>query len=184
MSREDYLNASMIDGLSSLATARRGPAMGSSLSVADILKALSNFQECVRYLNTRRSGGAILRLKNEADVQDALFLILRPWLEDLLFENPNDKVANRYSIADFLVPSLSLVIEAKYIRNKDHGRSISKELHDDIESYRRHPKCSTIVFFLYDPNAEIPDSGPLRDSIEETRVYSGKPLTCRLIVKP
>jgi hypothetical protein len=152
--------------------------------LAEILAALNEFQECIRYLNTRRSKGAILKLASEADVQDALYLMLRPWLRDLVHENPTDRTANRYVIKDLLVPSLRTVIEVKYVRDKAHGKSISSELHDDIEMYRRHPLCSYLVFFIYDPDSLIGDQRKLVDAIQEERTYSGKPLHCHVIVKP
>ena len=82
-----------------------------------ILGALNEFQECVRYLNTRRSTAAILSLDSEAAVQDAIFLMLRPWIRDLVPENPTDKVASRYTIKDFVSRSARTVVEAKFIRD-------------------------------------------------------------------
>jgi hypothetical protein len=102
-------------------------------------------------LNTRRSTGARLNLQSEADVQDAIYLMLRPWVEDLISENPTDKVGNRYSIKDFLSKSLRSVVEVKYIRDESHGKNISKELHDDIEVYRRHPYCDHLIFLYTIP---------------------------------
>lgn len=153
-------------------------------TVPDILAALDEFMECVRYLNTRRSKNAVLILESEADVQDALFLMLRPWLSDLMYENPTDKVGNRFSIKDFLIPSARVVVEAKYVRDQSHGRAISKELHDDIEVYRNHPKCDHLVFFIYDPNTFIPDVRALRSDVVADRSYSGRALVTHLVVKP
>ena len=84
-------------------------------SVPRIVAALSAFGECVRYPNTRRSKGAILRLDSEADVQDVLYLMLRPWILDLTPENPNETVANTYSIKDFISKANRCVVEAKFI---------------------------------------------------------------------
>src|SRR5277367_1635454 len=75
------------------------------LSHLAIVSALEQFMECVRYLNTRRSTGARLNLESEDDVQDAIYLMLRPWVTDLAYENPTDKVANRFAIKDFLSKS-------------------------------------------------------------------------------
>src|SRR5438105_4214517 len=111
------------------------------IEVSRVIAALNAFGECVRYLNTRRSSGALLKLDSEAAVQDALYLMLRPWIADLVPENPTDRVANRFSVKDFISKVNRLVIEAKYIRNTDHGKSIVKELNDDIETYRYHPSC-------------------------------------------
>ena len=176
--------ARAIGGLASLSSARGLQAHAVELTVADVLAALEEFPECVRYLNTRRSSGAVLKLDSEADVQDALYLILRPWVRDLVPETPTGKTGNRFTIRDFLSRALRCVIEAKYVRNADHGKGISKEMHDDIEVYRHNPICDSIVFFIYDPDALIPDQRELRRTIEHSRVYDGRSLTCRLIVKP
>ena len=156
----------------------------SAVDAEAIASALNQFQECVRYLNTRRSAGAILNLNSEADVQDAVYLMLRPWVHDLGSENPTDRIANRFSIEDFISRQAKTVIEVKYIRDASHGRYISREMHDDIENYRHHPHCNTIIFFVYDPDSLIPDQEPLRRQIEEPRGYSGRPLRCILIIKP
>jgi hypothetical protein len=176
--------AEILGGLAELASTRRPGPSTTGKTIADVLLALQEFSECVRYLNTRRSSGAILRLDSEAAVQDALYLILRPWVPDLVPESPTDKAGNRFTVRDFTSRSLRLVLEAKFVRDKQHGRSISKELHDDIEVYRHNPYCDTILFFIYDPDSNIPDERELRRPIEQARVYDGRPLACSLIVKP
>jgi len=149
--------------------------------------ALREFDACVRYLNTRRSAGAVINIESEADVQDVLYLLLRPWVIDLLYESPGDKSANRFVIKDFSSAAGRFVIDAKYVRDKEHGRNISRELHDDIEMYRSHPRCDDLVFFVYDPDALIPDQRALRAAIEVERAYGREIVTtlkCHLIVKP
>ncbi len=151
---------------------------------SNVVSALEQFQECVRYLNTRRSKGAIIDIKNEDDLQDVIFLMLRPWIRDLVPENPTERIASRFVIEDFLSKELDTVVEAKFIRDKNHGRAISKELHDDIETYRNHQYCAELVFFIYDPNAMIPDTLALRRQIEGERNYNGKRLNVRCVIKP
>ena len=154
------------------------------ISYDKIISALEQFMECVRYLNTRRSTGAKLNLEGEEDVQDAIFLMLRPWITDLVYENPTDKTGNRFVIKDFLAKTAETVIEAKFIRDESHGKYISKELHDDIETYRHHPQCKHLIFFIYDPDSLIPDAAALHTEITTTRTYDGKPLHCHLIIRP
>lgn len=158
--------------------------MQSSVGLETVLDALNEFMECVRYLNTRRSSGAILNLTDEAAIQDTLYLMLRPWIHDLVPENPTDKVGNRYSIKDFLSKSLRVVFEAKYVRSADHGKSLVKELNDDIETYRYHQFCDHLIFFIYDPDACIPDVASLIRHASELRQYGDKILKCYVIVKP
>lgn len=170
-------------GLSAMAMGLRG-SQDTDITCESVVAALNEFQECVRYLNTRRSGGAVLRLESEADVQDAIYLMLRPWLRDLVPEDPTDKTGNRYTIKDFLSSGVGVIIEAKYIRDRDHGRLISKELHDDIETYKGNRDCRDLIFFAYDPDSHIPDVGALKSAMHMSRVYDGRPLHVTLIVKP
>jgi hypothetical protein len=148
------------------------------------LDALHSFSEIVRYLNTRRSRGAVLELEDEAAVQDALYLMLRPWILDLTPESPTDRVANTFSIKDFVSPGGRFVIEAKYVRDKSHGKSIVKEMNDDIETYRYHANCDDLIFFVYEPNSHIPDSAALERHLVTTRMYGTKALRCHAVIKP
>jgi REase_DpnII-MboI len=162
----------------------RQTALPVRIEVSRVIAALNSFGECVRYLNTRRSGGALLNLDSEAAVQDALYLMLRPWIADLVPENPTDRIANRFSIKDFISKTNRLVIEAKYVRNADHGKSIVKELNDDIETYRYHPSCDDLVFFIYDPDGLIPDGAALERHLSCDRRYDEKVLRCHTVIKP
>ncbi len=174
----------MLGGLAQLAGAASGVEPRPRRDVADVVAALQEFDACVRYLNTRRSAGAILTMDSEAAVQDAVYLILRPWVPDLIVETPTERAGNRFSVRDFVSRALRLVVEAKFVRDKQHGKSIARELHDDIEVYRHGPFCDIIVFFVYDPDSNIPDQRELRRTIEQSRVYDGRPLRCILVVKP
>lgn len=176
-----------LGGLASLGSARIARGATNAPGVQSALLALQEFDVCVRYLNTRRSAGAIIDIQSEADVQDVLYLLLRPWITDLRYESPGEKSANRYAIKDFSSSVGMFVVDAKFIRDKEHGRLISKELNDDIEMYRVHPRCNDLIFFIYDPDALIPDQRALRDAIEIERAYGRdgqKKLACHLIVKP
>ncbi len=185
-SNEHSATAHALGELATLSANLRAASSVATPGVAPVLLAMHEFDACIRYLNTRRSAGAIINIESEADVQDVLYLLLRPWIIDLTYESPADKTANRFVIKDFASPSGRFVIDAKYIRDKDHGKNISKELHDDIEMYRAHPRCDDLIFFVYDPSLFIPDQRALREAIEVGRFYdvSGeKRLGCHLIVK-
>jgi REase_DpnII-MboI len=179
--------ARALGGLARLGSGAANHGVTPPPGIGATLLALQEFDACVRYLNTRRSAGAVINIQSEADVQDVLYLLLRPWIVDLTYESPGDKSANRYAIKDFSSAAGRFVVDAKFIRDKDHGRLISKELNDDIEMYRTHPRCDDLVFFVYDPDAFIPDQRALREAIEIERAYGKggeKRLSCHLIVKP
>ena len=154
-----------------------------SITAINIRAMLEEFMESVRYLNTRRSE-TTLSLMSEAAVQDAIFLMLRPSVHDLVPESPTDRVASRFTIKDFRSASARTIIEAKFIRDRDHGRQISREIHDDIETYRTDPLCDHLIFFIFDPDIYIPDRAALQRQIEVERFYDQKQLNCYVIVKP
>jgi hypothetical protein len=177
----------VLAGLASFAARHPHDAPRSPLAttnIAAVLDALQSFTDIVRYLNTRRSSGAILNLTSEAEVQDALYLMLRPWVLDLVPESPTDKVANRFSIKDFVSRAGRFVIEAKFVRSPDHGKSIVKEINDDIETYRYHQSCDDLVFFVYDPDGHIPDAAAVERHLKTSRAYDNKLLRCHGVIKP
>jgi hypothetical protein len=177
----------VLDGVEKLGAKTRDLrkfVISSRIEVSKVISALNSFVDCVRYLNTRRSKGALLTLDSESSVQDVLYLMLRPWIVDLVPENPTDRVANRFSIKDFLSKSSRLVIEVKYVRNADHGKSIVKELNDDIETYRYHVSCDDLIFFIYDPDGFIPDAAALERHLTSPRSYSERILNCHAVIKP
>lgn len=179
--------ANVLDGVDKCrrhSSAKLVTANPGRISIDSVLLALQSFSEIVRYLNTRRSQGAILALDDEAAVQDVLYLMLRPWVHDLTPENPTDKVANTHAIKDFVSHLNKFVLEAKYVRDRSHEKSIVKEINDDIETYRYHPSCDDLIFFVYDPNSHIPDSAAVTRHLQENRSYGNKVLRCHGVIKP
>lgn len=179
--------ATILDGVENLRAEedqKRRTVAENDVGIGSVLAALNSFTDIVRYLNTRRSAGAVLDLTNEASVQDALYLMLRPWILDLVPENPTDKVANRFSIKDFVSKENRFVIEAKFVRSADHGKSLVKEVNDDIETYRYHAYCDDLVFFIYDPEGYIPDAAAMERHLKVARSYDGRTLRCHGVIKP
>jgi hypothetical protein len=154
------------------------------VGISHVLTILDGFMDVVRYSNNRRSGTSTISIQSEDDVQDALYFMLKPLVRDLIYEVPGSKEGNRFVIKDFRSRALRCAIEAKYIRSKDHGKSISKELHDDIEMYARDPDVHTVVFFVYDPESNIPDADELRRHIEVDRTIDQKSISVHLKLKP
>jgi REase_DpnII-MboI len=146
-----------------------------------VISVLYQFDACLRYLKSRSRTS--ITVSDEYQLQDFIFLMTKPVISDLVPEEPNPRIASRFTIDDFVSKKLALILEAKYIRDRAHGKSISKELHDDIEMYRTNEHCSTIIFFIYDPGKFIPSAESLVKHIETKRTYDKKILTTICIVK-
>ena len=150
-----------------------------------LMTALDSFPTVVGYLNGRRPSTSGKQVKSEADVQDILFTILKPMFPTLVFEQPTEKGAVGYSIGDFALAELELIIEAKYIDSRGDVKKVADEIAEDIWKYSNQTTCERIVFFVYDPGLLIPD----RESFKQ--VYTagdyrvrGRTIDISTVIKP
>lgn len=93
---------------------------------------------------------------SEREVQDILYLMLRPVFLDLEDEDTLPKFGHSTYRADFGIPSLGLLVEVKYARSAADFRAIEKEVLEDIVPYLQAPeRYSRIVVFIYDHSASV-----------------------------
>ncbi len=117
-------------------------------------------------LQHRRKNSEHLSFSSEYDIQDLLHALLRPWVFDVRPEEFTPSYAGSNTRMDFLLPDHSLVIETKLIRDKAHGKKVGDELIIDIDHYRVHPKCLSLLCVIYDPNNFIQNVGGLTHDLE------------------
>ncbi len=129
----------------------------SPLQIKDVFYILDSFNDCAAYLKSRREKVRTFEMNSEAPVQDLLFVMLKPVFPDLTFEDPSAKSAASYAIKDLYIPSLKLVLEAKYIGSRGDVKLIEKQLADDIWKYSSNLDCEELIFFIYDPLLCISD---------------------------
>src|SRR5687767_7685827 len=98
MNQRRERQAEILSGLASFRPKIIDETSCEKITYKEIIRALGSFMECIRYLNVRRSGGLQASITGEADVQDFIYLMLRPWIGDLRYENPTDKVGNRHAV--------------------------------------------------------------------------------------
>lgn len=56
---------------------------------------------------------------------------------------------------DFLIKDCDVVIEIKKTRKGLSDKEVGNQLIEDIERYKIHPNCSTLICFVYDPEGRI-----------------------------
>lgn len=152
-------------------------------SVQEVLRFLgSSFPDCAGYSQNRR-GLAILDLADEARLQDLLYFMLKPVIPDLVPEQPVAGHTRQYTIQDFRSRTLRLVLEAKRVRDKAHGKSIKAELYDDIGEYKQDPSCKNLVFFVYDPGTFIESPSGLIKSVEGLHAHQKRQMRVNCIVQ-
>jgi hypothetical protein len=95
-------------------------------------------------------------VRSEREVQDILWLILRSVFEDVVDEETLPKVGHSTYRADFGLPRLGVLIEAKYARHHTDFKKIEKEVMEDSVAYLRNAgPYKEIIVFIYDESASV-----------------------------
>ncbi len=153
-----------------------------SINLDNVIDLIDAFEDCVGYSNNRRSE-VILDTSAEDGVQDLLYFMLKPYIFDLVPEQPVSNETRQYSIQDFRSKSLRTVIEAKKIRNKSHGKTIKKELNDDIGEYKHDEECDNLIFVIFDPEHFIESRSGLIRNFDGIHSHGSKSLFVKTIIK-
>lgn len=92
---------------------------------------------------------------DEYDVQDLMHALLVATFEDVRAEDyvPSNSAQN--SRIDFLLHREELGLELKMMRDSMSAKNVADQLILDIQRYSAHPKCKTLVFFVYDPARKL-----------------------------
>lgn len=154
----------------------------SGITIDSVIDLINAFDDCVGYSNNRRSQ-VIIDTKEENGVQDILYFMLKPHIYDLVPEQPNSGETRQYSIQDFRSKSLRLIIEAKRVRNKTHGKRIKKEINDDIGEYKHDAECDNLIVVIFDPEHFIESRSGLCRSFDGLHSHDGKQLLVKTIIK-
>lgn len=126
-------------------------------SLERLIEAVNTFPALVGYLNGRRPSGEPRVIRSEADVQDLIYVSVKPIFPDMVYEEPTKKGAAGYSIGDFSIPCLKLILEIKFVGAREDVKAKADEISEDIWKYTTQTDCERVVFFVYDPHMLIPD---------------------------
>jgi hypothetical protein len=122
-------------------------------------------------------------IKDEYDVQDLLYAMLKPILPDLTYEDPVSKKGGRAGRVDLKSKQLRLIIEIKYCyEGKTNSAKISEDLMKGVELYG--PDCDNLRFFIYDPSASLHDAENLARDLSGERRLGKHQLILKTIVVP
>lgn len=148
-----------------------------------LVRLIDNFRIGARRLACRGHSRPTFVIENEYDVQDLLFVGIRGIFNDALMEEWTPKHAGNSKRIDIVVPSLGALIETKYVRSKDHARSIANEIKIDIESYHSYHTCRSVLVLVFDPKALIPDPDVLETDLSGLRVKGDSTFDVRIMVR-
>lgn len=93
----------------------------------------------------------------EREVQDILWLVLRSLVDDVIDEETLPRLGHSTYRADFGIPSLRLLIEAKYCRQANDFKAVEKEIMEDSCAYLAlsQDRYDRILVFIYDHSASV-----------------------------
>jgi hypothetical protein len=112
-------------------------------------------------------------IDDEYDLQDLLFALLKPLVEDLELENPLPKQAGDSGRADLSSKTLGVIIELKVVREASDVKRITADCRDRILKYGAWKDLKHLVFYLYDPKRLIPDRDNVQKDLTSAKVSLG-----------
>lgn len=124
-----------------------------------VRQILNNFSNAIKKITTnRRVSHEPFTIADEYDVQDILYVILKPIFPNLKEEDPIPKVGGKSTKIDLILREENILIETKMIKSSDKNeRNFIEELKVDIESYHSCQWLKTLFFFVYDPQNKTRD---------------------------
>ncbi len=119
-----------------------------------ISKTISILQNLNRYQLRMKDS-----LKNEKELQNFLFPILKSHFKDLEEEFNLPKFGTIAYQPDFGIPSIKLLLECKFLKERKDLKRIQKEVNDDAVGYlKTSPDYRSLIVFIYNSkNTPIPD---------------------------
>ena len=129
------------------------------ISPSFVSSILSRFEAAMRrwrYDPENVSSPVRWLIRQEREVQDITWLILRSYFDDLVDEETLPKFGHSSYKPDFGIPSLSLLVEIKYARKKEDFKLIEKEIMQDAVGYLAGTQqYEKIIVFIYDASCSV-----------------------------
>jgi hypothetical protein len=134
-------------------------------AVDTVLRVLNNFSNSIKKVTTDRyNNRSGIEIKDEYDVQDMLFSLLKGFFPDLEREDPVPKLAGKSSRIDLNIRSQGIMIEVKMIKEKDKDhRKYIEELKVDIINYSEWKELKYLILFTYDPYRKTTDDNHFKE---------------------
>jgi hypothetical protein len=148
-----------------------------------VIQVLEQFGNAVKKLtHTRRKGHESFKISDEYDVQDLLYIILKPLFPKLTEEEPTPKVGGKYNRIDLVIREEGIMIEVKMIKEKDRDeKDFIEQLKNDIQSYYKYHFLKELIIFVYDPQNKTGDIQNFYD-LNGTQEINGIRFNIKVIV--
>jgi len=149
-----------------------------------LTEIIEGFAESASILQDRDGGRPNFEITCEQDFQDLFYALIKPIFPDARPEEYTPKHATNSKRIDFVIPEISTVIEAKYVRDSSHANSIADELKVDIGSYHKHTDCNRMIAVVWDGKSYISDRVNFENDLTGPRVIDGVEFQVEVEVVP
>jgi len=142
------------------------------VSITHLVQTIRRFRECCQYIKNPP--------KNETEVQDVLWIMLRSQFERIEREEALPTFGAKAYRPDFGIPDLGVLVEVKFVGEKTRVAAIQEEILADIPGYLSEAThYQGVIELVYDYSQQLRD--PRRfiedlkkvDGIEEVLVVPG-----------
>ena len=121
----------------------------------------------VKLRGRRYDERASLLMEDEYDVQYLIGALLAEAFSDVRPEEYTPSYGGKSSRMDFLLNDESIVVEIKMMRDSLNDKLLSDQLILDKERYTKHPKCKTLICFVYDATCLIKNPAGLEADLSK-----------------
>lgn len=123
---------------------------------------------------TKTSQARQWHVDHEYHVQNLLWVVLAPLFPDLESEGYSTKVGFTQPRADLVIPSLKLIIEAKFARATDSLKEIQRQLAQDVAMYfPQGGQHDRMIAFVWDDAARTEEHATLIQGLEKLERVAG-----------
>jgi hypothetical protein len=150
------------------------------MSVDDVLVLLRNITRSLRDWTwedkprTKRSKARQWHVDHEYHVQNLLWAVLAPVFPDLESEGYSTKLGFTQPRADLLIPSLKLIVEAKFARLGDSLKEVERQLAQDAAMYfPEGGPYDRLIAFVWDDAARTEEHATLIRGLEKLERVAG-----------
>lgn len=104
-------------------------------------------------------------IKNEYHIQAILWLMLRPYFDDICYEENLPKLGRSGHRYDLGIPSLGKLVEVKYIRKQDDFQKIVNEVGTDAAQITTQNQFREFLVFVYDTTSAVENHHWVRQNL-------------------
>lgn len=150
-----------------------------------VQQVLTNFQNSTNKITqARRAGRNSFVIKDEYDVQDLLYCMLKGIFPLMKEEDPVPRQGVKSSRIDLIIREEGILIEVKMIKEGDtNEREFVEQLKTDIQSYHQSEWLKHLICFVYDPFGRTKDKQNFYD-LAGHQTINGKGFSIDIILNP